>query len=298
MMSWVSMLPGTSAVRARAARAFKATLLIHAVNSLCAAALVVPVALSVPETPLPEQPAVGALYTAVRIFDVLSSSPLRYGGIPAFALLVVTPFLQVLWLRAQLLRGALHEHARAAADAYKQACLVYVCGALFAALLTNVAFLSFRGGALLLAGTHNVRLQQSVGLLFASPFALAALVYAPSLLDRAQLALAQGHTLSRARLQDVVRSVDLRVSTVRAAFLLASAALVLLSFLPRLWLGTNPGSSTTMFVIAQLAAAARTLTRAAWLAWLCDHVEVRAPVPRAGDIEHGEGTVTTAQSRT
>lgn len=292
------MLAATSGVRARAGRALKATLLIHTVNSLCAAALVVPVALSVPENPLPEQPAVGALYTAVRVFDVLTGSPWRYGGVPAFALLVVTPFLQVLWLRAQLRPGALHEHARSAADAYKPAALMYVLGASLAALLMNAAFSLFRGCGLLLAATHNVRLQQSVGLLFALPLVLAALVYAPSLLDRAQLVLAQGHTLRRESLRDALRSVDLRVCSVRAGFVLASAALLLLSFAPRLWLGTSPSSSMTLFVVAQLTAAARTLTRALWLAWLCERVEASAPVPYAGDVHPDEGTVTTVQSRT
>jgi hypothetical protein len=298
-MYWASLLAETADVRARAARAFKATLLIHAVNSLCAATLVVPVAASVPEHPLPESHAVGMLYTVVRVFDVLTGSPLRFAGIPAFVMLVVTPFLQVVWLRAQLQQAALHEHARSAANVYKQACLIYVLGAGYAALLASGAYLVARGCGLMLAFTHNVRLEQTFGFVLALPFALAALVHAPSLVDRAQLALAHGQTLNRALVVDIVRSVSVRVCSMRAGFVLATATLVLFSFVPRLWLGVSPSSSTVMFVTAQLAAAARTITRALWLAWLCEHVEAEASVPHASDLQPSdEGTVTTAQSRT
>jgi hypothetical protein len=294
MSWWASIREATSGPRARAARALKTTLMIHAVNSLCAAALVVPVAASVPEQDLAEQPAVAVLYTAIRVFDVLTKSPLRFGGIPAFALLVVTPFLQVLWLRAQLRPGALHEHARSAAQVYKQACVVYGLGAAYAALLANAAFFVGRGCELLLAGSHNVRLQQTTGLVCALPFAIAALVHAPSLVDRGQLALAKGEPLGR----ELLRSVDLRVCSVRGGFVLVSALLVLLSFAPRLWLGTNPSGSLTLFVLAQLTAAGRTLLRAAWLAWLCERVEGSATVPHADDIHRGEDTVGTAQPGT
>lgn len=296
MIAWGAMLAATSGVRARTSQAFKATLLIHAVNSLCAAALVVPVAASVPSSALAEGQAVGALYTAVRVFDTLTQSPLRFSGIPAFALLVVTPFLQVLWLRAQLRPGALHEHARSAANVYKQACLVYAAGAGYAALLASASVFVARGCSWLLSETHNVRLEQSLGLLFALPFALAALLHAPSLVDRAQLALAEGQRLDRELLKRLFLSVDLRVCAVRGGFVLATALLTLLSFAPRLWLGVSPSSSLSMFVITQLAAAARTLTRAVWLAWLCEHVEESATVPSAA--LRSEGTVSPAQSRT
>ena len=196
----------------------------------------------------------------------------------------------------------MHEHARSAANVYKQACLIYLLGAAYAALLASAAYLVARGCGQLLAFTHNVRLEQTFGCLLGLPFALAALVHAPSLVDRAQLALAHGQTLNRALALQIIRSVDVRVCSVRSGFVLGTSALVLFSFVPRLWLGVSPSSSTIMFVTTQLAAAARTLTRALWLAWLCDHVEAKASVPldpKADDFQPSdEGTVTTAQSRT
>jgi hypothetical protein len=262
-------------------RAAPSTLLVHAVYALCAAGFVLPLAASVPEQALAEQPAVGALTTAIRLLDELAGSPLRYGALPAVIMLVVTPFLQVLWLRSQLVAAPLHEHARSAAQTYRLACITYVASVAYAALLMSLAFGMARGFDLLLRGTHNLRMQQTAGLVFATPFVLAAMLHAPSLLDRAQLALARGETLGREHIWDVIRTVDLRVCAVRAGFTAITVFLVLLSFAPRLWLGTGATTGAWLFVLAQLTAAARTLVRAAWLAWLTEHCEAPVAQPAA-----------------
>lgn len=274
---WVQSAP----LRARMQRAAPATLLVHAVNTLCAAGFMVPLAASVPEQALAEQPAVGALSTAIRLFDELAGSPLRLGAMPALVMLVVTPFLQVLWLRAQLIAAPLHEHARSAAHSYKSACITYVASVSYAALLITLAFALARGFDLMLRPTHNLRLQQTTGLIFAAPLVVAALLHAPCLLDRAQLALARGETLCLERVFEIIRSVDLRVCAVRAGFAVVMACLVLLSLTPRLWTGTTPTTGAWLFVLAQLTAAARTLLRGAWLAWLVEHCEVPVAQPTA-----------------
>jgi hypothetical protein len=268
----------TAHVRARMRLAAPSTLMVHAVQSLCTAGFVVPLAASVPEQALAEQPAVGALFTAIRMLDNLTGSPLRYGAVPALALLVVTPFLQVVWLRAQLTAAPLPEHARVAASVYKQACLNYLAGINYSALLVSLAWLVARAAELALGWTHNLRIQQTCGLLLAAPCGLAALLHAPSVLDKAQLALARGepvHPLT------VLRSVDLRVCAMRAGFSAGAVLLVLLTLLPRLWLGTNGTSALVLFVLAQLTAAARTLARAAWLAWLAGLAE---PEPQPASL--------------
>lgn len=270
----------TAALRARMKRAAPSTLLVHAVNALCAAGFVVPLAISVPAQPLAEQPAVGALVTAIRLFDTLAGSPLRSGLLPALVMLVVTPFLQALWLRAQLVAAPLHEHARGAAQTYKSACIAYLASAAYAALLILLAFALARGFEHLLRPSHNLRLQQTTGLFLAAPFVLAAWLHAPCLLDRTQLALARGEQLSRALVWDVIRSVDLRVCAMRAGFSIATFSLVLLALAPRVWLGATSTTGAWQFVIAQLAAAARTLVRGAWLAWLAEHCEATAPEPK------------------
>lgn len=263
---WVGM----AGLRLRIRRAAPSTLLVHGVTSLCTASLALPLAASVPEQGLAEQPAVGALFTAVRLFDSLTGSPLRYGALPGLVLLALAPFLQVLWLRAQLTAAPIHEHARRAARVYKQACAVYLASAAYAGLLFGAASLIARAFDLLFAFTHNVRLQQSSGLVVATPLVLAALLHAPSLCDSAQLALARGERLSRELVVDVVRSVDLRVCAVRAGFALAIAGLVLVSLAPRLWTGAQPTAAAWLFLLAQLTAAGRTLVRATWLAWLVE----------------------------
>ena len=262
-------------------RAAPSTLLVHAVNALCSASFVLPLAASVPEQALAEQPAVGALSTAIRLLDELTGSPLRFGVLPAVLMLVLTPFLQVLWLRAQLVAAPLHEHARSAAQTYKLACITYVASAVYSALLVSLAFGMARSFELLLRGTHNLRLQQSAGLVFAAPFLLAALLHAPSVLDRMQLALARGEAPSREHVWELIRTVDLRVCAVRAGFAALTACFVLLSLTPRLWTGTTATTGAWLFVLAQLIAAARTLLRATWLAWLVEHCEVPAPQPVA-----------------
>jgi hypothetical protein len=281
MITYPELLAQTAGLRARMRRAATSTLLVHGVSSLCAAGFVWPLAASVPGQPLAEQPAVGALTTAVRLFDTLTGSPLRFAAVPALALLLVTPFLQVLWLRAQLIAAPLHEHARSAANAYKSACAVYLASAAYASALMLFGFALARGCELLLSPTHNLRLQQTIGLCFALPLVLAALLHAPSLLDRAQLALARGEHLSRALCWEIVRSVDLRICCVRAGFAAATACFVLLSFVPRLWLGTTATTGAWLFVLAQLTAAARTLARGAWLAWLAERSEVPVAEPAA-----------------
>jgi hypothetical protein len=120
-----------------------------------------------------------------------------------------------------------------------------------------------------------------MGLLFAAPLVFAALVHAPSLLDRAQLELARGERLGRAQVWAVFRVVDLRVCGVRAALAVATASLVPLSLLPRMWLGTTPSTALWLFLLVQLAAALRTLARGAWLAWLVEHSAAHAPLPAA-----------------
>lgn len=277
MTSFAELWAESAALRARMKRAAPSTLLVHAVNALCAAAIVVPLAWGVPEQPLSEQPAVGALVTAIRLFDALTSSPLRAGALPALMMLVITPFLQVLWLRAQLEAAPLHEHARSAAQSYKSACVTYLACAVYAALLVALASALARGVELLLGPTHNLRVQQTTGLLFAAPLVLAAWLHAPSVLDRLQLCLASREQPT----WEVVRTVDLRVCAVRAGFAAATVGLVLVSLAPRLWLGTSATTGAWLFVLAQLAAATRTLLRGAWLAWLAEHCETRASEPTA-----------------
>ncbi|HTU60954.1 MAG TPA: hypothetical protein VMF89_21020, partial [Polyangiales bacterium] len=219
---------------------------------------------------LAEQPAVGALFTAVRLFDTLTGSPLRYGALPGVVLLVLAPFLQVLWLRAQLTAAPLYEHARAAAQVYKQACAVYFATAAYAALLFAASSVIARLGESLFAWSHNVRLQQSSGLVVATPLVLAALLHAPTLCDRAQLALARGERLNRELFWEVLHAVDLKLCAVRAIFALGTASLVLISFAPRMSTGTTPTAAVWLFLLAQLTAAGRTLLRATWLAWLAE----------------------------
>jgi hypothetical protein len=286
MISLADLLTEISGLHVRMRRAATSTLLVHGVNALCAAGFVLPLAASVPEQSLAEQPAVGALVTVIRLFDSLTGSPLRFGALPALVLLSVTPFLQVLWLRAQLTAAALHEHARHAAQAYKSACAVYFASLAYAALLLVIGLGLAHGFELLLRPTHNLRLQQTTGLLLAAPWVLAALLHAPCLLDRAQLALARGDKLNLALLWEVIRSVDFRVCRVRAAFTALTLCLVLLSLAPRLWLGTSATTGAWLFVLAQLTAAARTLARCAWLAWLAEHSE--APVAQAAAESGGE----------
>lgn len=281
MISFAALWAQTSGQRVRMRRAATSTLLVHGVSALCAAGFVLPLAASVSEQALAEQPAVGALVTAIRLFDSLTGSPLRFGAVPGVLLLLVTPFLQVLWLRAQLIAAPLHEHARSAATVYKSAYAVYFAGLAYAALLMLIGFGLARGFELLLRPTHNLRLQQTTGLCFALPFVLAALVHAPCVLDRAQLALARGEQLSGALFWEVIRSVDIRVCGVRAGFAAATACLVLLSLAPRLWLGTTATTGAWLFVLAQLTAAARTLARGAWLAWLAEHSEAPVAQPAA-----------------
>jgi len=270
MISITAISKSSAALRARIRRAAPSTLLVHGVTSLCTASLALPLAASVPAQGLAEQPAVGALFTAIRLFDTFTGSPLRYGALPGLVLLVLAPFLQVLWLRAQLTAAPLHEHARAAARAYKQACVVYFATAAYAALLFAASSLIAKLGELLFAFSHNVRLQQSSGLVLATPLVLAALLHAPSLCDQAQLALARGERLSRELAWQVLRTVDLRRCAVRAGLALAIATLVLLSIAPRMSTGTNPSAAIWLFLLAQLTAAARTLLRAIWLAWLTE----------------------------
>lgn len=261
----------TAAVRTRIKRAAPSTLLVHGVTSLCTASFALPLAASVPEQGLAEQPAVGALFTAIRLLDTFTGAPLRYGALPGVLLLLLAPFLQVLWLRAQLIAAPLHEHARAAAAVYKQACAVYFASAAYAALLFAASSVIARLGESLFAWSHNVRLQQSSGLVVATPLVLAALLHAPSLCDRAQLALARGERLSRELVWEVVRSVDLKVCAVRAAFALGTAMLVLMSVAPRMGTGTTPSAAVWLFLLAQLTAAGRTALRAIWLAWQTEH---------------------------
>jgi len=251
---------------------------------LCTATFALPLAASVPSQGLAEQPAVGALFTAVRLFDTLTGSPLRYGALPGLVLLVLAPFLQVLWLRAQLTAAPLHEHARAAAAVYKQACAVYFATATYAALLFAASSLIAHLGELLFVFSHNVRLQQSSGLVVATPLVLAALLHAPTLCDQAQLALARGERLSRELAWQVLRTVDLRTCAVRAGFAIATATLVLFSIAPRMSTGTTPSAAIWLFLLAQLTAAARTAVRAIWLAWLTEQTQApEIPTPQTLD---------------
>lgn len=284
MSRLAAMWVGTAPVRARIQRAAPSTLLIHAVTSLCTATFALPLAASVPEQGLAEQPAVGALFTAVRLFDTLTGSPLRYGALPGVVLLALAPFLQVLWLRAQLTAAPLHEHARAAAAVYKQACAVYFATAAYAALLFAASSQIAKLGELLFVFSHNVRLQQSSGLVVATPLVLAALLHAPTLCDRAQLALARGEIPTRDLAWQVLRTVDLRTCAVRAGFALATATLVLVSIAPRMSTGTTQSAAIWLFLLAQLTAAARTLLRAIWLAWLTEQNQApELPAPQTPD---------------
>lgn len=273
MSAIAALWADTAGLRARMRRAAPSTLLVHVVTSLCAAGFAFPLAASVPEQGLAEQPAVGALFTAVRLFDTLAGSPLRFGALPGLVLVLVAPFLQVLWLRSQLVAAPLHEHARSAAGVYKLACAAYLAVAAYSGLLLLAAALVASALELLLGFSHNVRLQQTTGLLFATPFVLAVLLHAPSLLDRMQLALARGERLSRELVIEVVRAVDLKVCGVRACLAFATACLVLISVAPRMWTGTNPRAAVWLFLLAQLTAAGRTLARALWLAWLVERSE-------------------------
>jgi hypothetical protein len=277
---------GSAPLRVRMRRAATGSLLVHAVSSLCAAGFVLPLAASVPEQALAEQPAVGALFTAVRVFDTLIGSPLRYGAVPGFLMLVLAPFLQVLWLRAQLVAAAVHEHARAAAHVYKDACFVYLASSAYAGVLLAAALGVARCCEWLLHFSHNLRLQQTTGIVLAAPLVLAALLHAPCLCDQAQLALARGERWSRALVLDTLRSVDLRMCSLRAGFAAGSATLVLVTLLPRMWLGTTASTGLWLFALSQLTAAARTLVRGAWLAWLAE----RATAPVAEPAAESGGT--------
>ena len=270
MSAIVRLWVGSAGSRIRIRRALPSTLLVHATTSLCTASLALPLAASVPAQGLAEQRSVGALFTALRLFDSLTTSPLSFGGVPALVLLLVAPLLQVLWLRAQLKVAPIHEHARGAARRYKHACAVYLGSAAYAAVLLGVAALVSRLVEALLGFSHNVRLQETSGLLASAPLVLAALLHAPSVCDQAQLALARGAPLSRALVLGATRSADLKVCAIRGAFGLVTAGLVLMSVTPRLWLGTSPEAAVWLFLLAQLTAVGRTAVRAAWLAWLVE----------------------------
>jgi hypothetical protein len=117
---------------------------------------------------------------------------------------------------------------------------------------------------------------------------LAALLHAPSLCERAQLALARGERLKLELVLEVLRAVDLKVCVVRAGFAAVTAGLVLVSLLPRMWTGTNSSAAFWLFIVAQLTAAMRTLARAAWLAWLVErsgtHLELHESTRPAGEM--------------
>lgn len=269
-------------MRSRLLQALPATLLVHTITSLCTAAFVLPLASSVPASALSEKPAVLSAYTAIRLLDVMTSSPWRYAAVPTLTLLFLTPLLQVLWLHAQLLRAPLHEHARSAGTLYARACLVYAASFGYAALLVGLARLCFLIAEHGLSATHNLRLQQSVGWMLAAPFLLAASVHASSLLDSVQLELTRQRQLSLQVLCSAIAAVDRRVLLVRAGFGFGMLSIVALELLTRAMAPdtlaeaqTPPAESPwlwwAMFGLAQIAALARTGLRAVWLAWLTQH---------------------------
>jgi len=264
-------------IGARLRRALPATGLVHVVTSVCALASAVSLASSAPATELAEPERVGQLFTVVRLLDALGSSPLRYGLVPGLLLLLAAPLLRVMWLRAQLSAADLSQHARAAASVYPQALAIHALALAYAALLSALALLVGRALSFALAGTHDLRLQQSVALLFALPLVLAALAHAPSVSDRAQLELARGERRVLPAVLAGLRAVDVRSCGLRAACELGAGMLALSAFLPRLWLGSN--ALVSLLLLGQLCALGQTALRAAWLAWLCERAERTGHAP-------------------
>lgn len=268
-------------MRRRIRQAAPTSVLVFVITGMCTAGVVIPLAGSVPARSLAEQPEVLGLYTAVRLLDSWVATPLRFSGLPAISLIIVAPFLQVAWLRAHLMDSPLHEHARAAASVYLQACAVYMAGGVYAALLVLVGSGGAHLAEWLLHGTHDLRLSQSVGLAVSAPFWLGATVHAPSLTDRVQLELARGRRLGVRPLRAALRAVDLRACLVRAGFGLGSLLVLGLALLPRVWLGAPAAAETwrswLLLLLALVATLGRTLLRSAWLAWL----SARADTPRA-----------------
>jgi hypothetical protein len=258
-------------IQARLRKALPATLFVHASTMLCALGGALPLASSVDAGGLVDKPIVGAIYTSVRLADTFSANPWRYAALPVACVWLLTPFLRVFWLSAQLTEAPVHSHARGAWRRYRQAAGVYAACVLYAALLVLSAWLIAQAAIWVLDITHDARLQQCMGLLLAAPLLLAALIHAPCLSDLAHAQLARGMTDARGALQSAFAGIDVRACCVRAGCEVAIWAVLALSLVPRLWLGTDSAGTWLLFGIVQLCALAQTALRALWCAWLTEH---------------------------
>jgi hypothetical protein len=261
-------------MRARLRAALPATLLVHATTTLCALAASLPLAAAVPEGKVLESPAVGALFTAIKLLDIGAASPWRIGALPMCVALLLMPFLRVVWLRAQLIAAPLYEHARAGLPLYAPAvCVCAACG-----LYQVVLALGAWGFALLtrlsLTGTHDARLQDCAGLLLASPWLWALFVQAPTLADLAQLALVKGAARPLSALLAAWQQADRRMLAVRTAYAAAMAVVLGASLGLRLAIEADVSRTAWSFVwIGQVSALLQTGLRAGWCAWLVERVE-------------------------
>lgn len=258
-------------IKARLRKAMQATLFVHVSTALCAFSGALPWAHSVAAGGLEDSELTGTIYTSVRLFDVFAAQPWRYAAIPVACLALLTPFLRVLWLSAQLTQAPLHAHARSAWRRYRPAASVYVACSAYSALLVLCAWLIALAVEWLLSGSHDVRLQQCLAALVAAPFALLALLHAPCLSDLAHAQLARGVTDARVALRSAFAGIDARACYVRAGCELSIWSALVLGLSLRLWLGTSPSASWTLLAIGQLCALAQTALRALWCAWLTEH---------------------------
>ena len=264
-------------LKLRLRSALAASGLAHAVTSLCALASALTLASGAPSQPLAEPVRVGELFTAVRLLDAAAASPLRYGLVPGLLLFLAAPLLSVIWLRAQLSAAPLPGHARAAAEVYPHALALHALGLTVSAALVGTGALLGRLASSVLAGSHDLRLQQSAALCLAAPLALSAFVYVPCLIDRAQLELVRGTRKWLCALRVGVRGVDARSCGLRAACQLGVSVLAGVALLPRLWLGSD--ALVALLLATQLCALGQTALRATWLAWLTERAESAGHAP-------------------
>jgi hypothetical protein len=264
-------------LRQRLRSALAASGLAHIVTSACALASALTLASGTTALPLAEPVRVAELYTVLRLLDAATASPMRYGLIPSLLLLAAAPLLCVIWLRAQLVAAPLSSHARAAARVYPRALAIHALGLTYSALLLALGSLLGLAATKLLAGTHDLRLQQSAAWLLAAPCVVAAFVHAPCVADRAQLELVRGADRLLPALLRGVNAVDARTCGLRAACQLSVVLLALVCLLPRLWLGSE--ASVALLLASQLSALGQTAVRASWLAWLTERAEQAGRAP-------------------
>ena len=269
-------------MRARVRMALPVTLLVHVTTALCALAASLPLAAAVPAGKVLESPAVGGLFTAIKLLDIAAASPWRIGALPLFVTLALTPFLRLVWLRSQLIAAPLHEHARFALPVYWQALAICAACALYQLLLALGGWSCASLARLVLAGTHDARLQTCAGLVLAVPWLWAMFVHAPTLADLAHLALVRGAVRSRLALGDAWQRLGKQACAARTGYAVVMGALLLAGYALRLVTDSELGRTAWSFVfIGQVSAALQTALRAAWCAWLVEHVEQRiAPAER------------------